>query len=95
MVGSNQASAQFRVTFRDAHIHVEDEIAEGDRVVQRITFHGTQQGEFAGIPATGKAVAVSVVVILGFAEGKIAERWEVADELGLMQQLGAIPKPTG
>src|SRR5688500_11431749 len=67
--------------FPDARATVEDLVAEGDRVVQRVTFRGTQQGEFLGVPATGKQVAVWVMVISRMAGGKIAEEWQLVDGL--------------
>jgi predicted ester cyclase len=73
------------------HVTVEDMIAEGDKVVVRATMHGTHQGEGMGIPPTGKQVTVPMIVVYRIAEDKIAEHWIVADQLGLMQQLGAVP----
>jgi predicted ester cyclase len=66
-------------------------IAEGDKVVQRWTFRGTHQGEFMGIPATGVQVILSAIEIFRLADGKIAEQWVEADNLGSLQQLGVIP----
>jgi len=77
--------------FPDSHVSVEDMIAEGDKVVVRYVFTGTQQGEFLGIPATGKKFSISGIGIGRFADGKLVEWWENADGLGLMQQLGVIP----
>lgn len=77
--------------FPDGRATVEDLVAEGDRVVQRVTFRGTHQGEFLGVPATGKQVAVWLMVISRMADGKIAEEWQLVDGLGLLQQLGALP----
>lgn len=85
--------ADVSAAFPDAHCTVEDLVAEGDRVVQRVTFQGTQQGAFLGQPASGKAVSVWAIVISRMAGGKIAEEWQLVDNLGFMQQLGAIPAP--
>lgn len=93
--GWRQATAMFRAAFPDVHVHIEDEIAEGDRVTGRFTAHGTHQGELMGIPATGKEVNVTGIYILRLADGKIVERWEEADMMGLMQQLGVVPAPAG
>jgi predicted ester cyclase len=68
---------------------IEDMIAEGDKVVVRYTFRGTQQGETQGIPPTGKRVTVPGIFICRCAGGKIVEEWDMWDELGLFQQLGA------
>jgi steroid delta-isomerase-like uncharacterized protein len=84
---------QITGAFPDFHVTIEDLIAEGDKVVARATNRGTHQGEFQGIPATGKRVCVSAIAIARIADGKLAEWWENADVLGLMQQIGAIPAP--
>ncbi len=68
-------------------------IAEGDKVVTRHTLTGTHQGEFMGVPATGKGVKVTGMWIHRLAGGKIVEgrEWGVWDALGMMQQLGVVP----
>lgn len=81
--------------FPDYHHTIEDVVAEGDRVVTRTTFEGTQLGEMQGIPATGKAVSLSSITIFRMDNGKIAEAWMVSDNLGMMQQLGVIPAAQG
>ncbi len=68
-------------------------IAEGEKVVSRLTVHGVHQGDFQGIPPTGKAVMQTGIDILRLAGGKVIERWGEFDNLGLMQQLGVIPAP--
>ena len=80
-----------RVAFPDLHWEYEGLIAEGDKVAIRVTMHGTHQGEFFGIPPTGKRVTVSGIHIMRFANGKLVEHWGNNDDLGLMQQLGVIP----
>jgi steroid delta-isomerase-like uncharacterized protein len=82
----------FYAAFPDQHLAVEDLIAEGDKVVGRYTFRGTHQGEFMGVPATGKVVTWTGIYISRIAGGKFVEDWESFDALGLMQQLGAIPQ---
>ncbi|UCG25625.1 MAG: ester cyclase [Chloroflexota bacterium] len=77
--------------FPDRQLTVDDVVAEGDRVVARVTMRGTHQGEMQGIPATGKAINQSSITIFRLANGKIAEGWFAADNLSLMQQLGVIP----
>jgi steroid delta-isomerase-like uncharacterized protein len=72
---------------------VEDMIAEGDKVVSRLTFRGAHTGELMGIPPTGKSVTISEVIIDRFAGGKIVESWRLFDQMGMMQQLGVIPAP--
>jgi predicted ester cyclase len=77
--------------FPDLHITVEDVIAEGDKLVERDTVTGTHQGEFMGLPPTGKTVSYSEIFIMRFVNGRIAEIWGVADALSQMKQLGMIP----
>jgi steroid delta-isomerase-like uncharacterized protein len=76
--------------FPDLHITVEDVIAEGDKVVGRNTVTGTHQGEYMGIPPTGKSVTYNEIFIARFVNGRIAETWGVVDVLSQMRQLGAI-----
>ncbi len=81
----------FFTAFPEQRVTVEDLIAEGDKVVSRYTFRATHRGEFMGIPATGKAVTVTGIMVSRFADGKWVEDWDSPDALSLMQQLGAIP----
>ena len=87
--------AAFLAGFPDFQLALEDVLAEGDRVGVRWTFRGTHQGEFMGIAPTGKRVSMSAIEINRVAGGKVAEHWVVLDQLGLLQQLGAIPGPGG
>jgi steroid delta-isomerase-like uncharacterized protein len=79
--------------FPDAQITVEDQIAEGDRVVTRWTGRGTHQGEFLGVAPSGNRIEISGMTINRVTGGKIAETWTNYDALGMMQQIGAIPSP--
>jgi predicted ester cyclase len=67
-------------------------IAEGDKVAARLRISGTHQGEFLGIAPIGNQVTVTGIDILGIAEGKVVEHWGNFDDLGMLQQLGAIPE---
>jgi predicted ester cyclase len=87
-----QASLARLNAFPDWDCKVEDLVAEGDKVVARMTVHGTHQGEYQGIPATGKKMAIDVVAIARVVGGKFAEGWGTYDRLAMMQQLGVIPK---
>jgi steroid delta-isomerase-like uncharacterized protein len=89
--GVREFIAAVTAAFPDGQATIEDLIAEGDRVMQRVTFRGTHQGEFLGVPATGRTVSAWVMVISRMAGGKVAEEWQLVDGLGLMQQLGALP----
>jgi predicted ester cyclase len=81
----------FLNAFPDATFTIDDMIAEGDQVVTKKTFTGTQQGDFFGVPASGNKVTVQFVDIMRVREGWITEHWLCMDQLTLMQQLGAIP----
>jgi len=81
----------FEAAFPGYDLIADDIISEGDKVVVRATMRGTQRGEFNGIPATGKSVTVSIMLIYRLSKGKIVEHWMNADSLGLLQQLGVIP----
>jgi predicted ester cyclase len=76
------------------HHEIEDQIAEGDRVVTRLTAHGRHEGELPGpIPPTGKELHMPAVAIHRIADGKLAEHWSGTDELGLLVQLGVVSLP--
>jgi len=83
----------FRAAFPDQWWQIEDVIAEGDKVVARTTMTGTHQGDFFGIPPTGRSVTLSGVHIMRIADGQVIEHWGSNDDLGLMRQLGVIPEP--
>jgi predicted ester cyclase len=78
---------------RIARYTVEELIADGDKVVARLTAQGTQQGALMEIPPTGKRVTWSEIHIGRVVNGTIAERWGEIDNLGMLQQLGVIPMP--
>jgi len=77
--------------FPDLHITTDMLVAEGDKVTKVWTSNCTHQGEFLGIPATGKRIVVKGLEVFRIADGKIAEVWVSMDNLGMMQQLGVIP----
>jgi steroid delta-isomerase-like uncharacterized protein len=78
--------------FPDLRMDVQDSFASGDKAVARLRISGTHQGEFMGIPATGKPVSVNLIDITRFGDDGLArEHWGVADLLAMMQQLGVIP----
>ncbi|HNB51041.1 MAG TPA: ester cyclase [Anaerolineales bacterium] len=81
----------FRAAFPDLHISIDHLMAQGDKAAARVTFRGTQQGEFQGIPATGKSFSMGAIGILRFKDGEVVEHWAVLDLLGLLTQLGVAP----
>lgn len=76
--------------FPDIHVTVDDQVAEGDKVSTRRTWRGTHQGELRGIAPTGRQVTWTQISIVRFADGKVVEDWAIADELGMLQQLGHV-----
>jgi steroid delta-isomerase-like uncharacterized protein len=91
--GVKQMFRMYRAAFPDLRMEAEDVLVSGDKVVARARATGTQQGEFMGLPATGKSVNVQLIDIIRFGEDGLArEHWGVFDALGMMQQLGAIPE---
>jgi steroid delta-isomerase-like uncharacterized protein len=93
--GQKQLVSTYQTAFPDAHWHVEDMIAEGDKVVTRWTGSGTHKAVLQGnppIPPTGRQVTVPGVWVHRIAGGKIVESWNVWDTLGMLQQLGVVPK---
>ncbi|HLX55642.1 MAG TPA: ester cyclase, partial [Ktedonobacteraceae bacterium] len=88
-----QRIAGFHKAIPDLTFAIDDLFAEGDRVVFRITLRGTHQGVFMGAAPTGKQITVTAIDIARLEDGKIVEHWGEMDMLGMMQQLGLIPKP--
>jgi steroid delta-isomerase-like uncharacterized protein len=85
---------EFRNAFPDFHTIIEDQIAEGDKVVSRWRMRGTHEGEFRGIAPTGMELEITGIGIFRFSsEGKVVESWDNFDQLGMMRQLGVIPAP--
>jgi steroid delta-isomerase-like uncharacterized protein len=83
----------YRAAFPDLHMSAEDVLPSGDKVVARARATGTHEGEFMGMPATGKRVDVQLVDIIRFGDDGLAhEHWGVFDAMTMMQQLGAIPE---
>ena len=91
--GLKQFVAQYLAAFSHTQSVVEDQVAEGDRVVVRLTFTGTHTGPWMGIPPTGKPVTVKGMALYRLQDGKIVEQWTIGDTLGLLQQLGAVAWP--
>ena len=91
--GVKQLFHMYLAAFPDLRMETEDVLVSGDKAVARVRATGTQQGEFMGMPATGKSVDVQLIDITRFGDDGLAhEHWGVFDALALMQQLGAIPQ---
>ena len=91
--GVHRANSLLRAAFPDTVHFIEDQVAEGNKVVTRLRGRATFTGEILGIPPNGKVVEIGGIIIHRLADGKLAEHWARIDNLGFMQQLGAIPAP--
>lgn len=78
----------FRSAFPDLYIRIDDQVAEAEKVCTRISMTGTHEGDFIGLPVTGKSVQIQGVILSRFDDGLIIEEWELLDQLTLLQQLG-------
>ena len=91
--GVREFFRQQLAAFPDFQMHPEDVLVCGDKAVARVRATGTHQGEFIGIPPTGRRLDVQLIDIIRFDEDGLArEHWGVVDALAMMQQLGAIPE---
>ena len=91
LAGIKEFVAQIRAAFPDLQVTVDDLIGEGDRLAVRSTMRGTHEGDFMGIPASGKKVEVSNYDFVRFENDQAAEHWGVIDSAALMEQLGMAP----
>lgn len=90
--GLRQAAEMFWKATPGHHV-IEDQIAEGDRVVTVLRGVGKHEGEMAGIPPSGNDLDVKAITIYRVADGKIAEHWSTTDSAALLAQLGVIDLP--
>ena len=77
-----------RAAFPDLHYAIDDVVAEGDKVVHRVTGSGTMRGPLFGLPVAGRSASWSEIHISRFDGGKVVEHWSVTDQLAMLQQLG-------
>ena len=91
--GVKGAIVSLRTAAPDLKLTIEEIIASGEKTWARITGRGTHRGPFMGRPATGRSFAITVIDICRFENGKIVEHWGVADRLGMIAQLGLLPRP--
>ena len=80
-----------RAAFPDFHAEIHWQAADGDLVTTYKTYHGTYEGDFLGVPATGRKIHFETVDAMRVRDGRIVEHWGVANLFSLMQQLGALP----
>jgi predicted ester cyclase len=92
--GLRQYVTMLRLAFPDINGYLEDALADRDRVVQRISVSGTHLGAYLGTPPTRRRVAYDLIHIDRYGpDGRVAESWCIDDQLGLLQQIGAIAAP--
>jgi steroid delta-isomerase-like uncharacterized protein len=84
--------SMFREAFPDIQVSIDDVMEDGDRVAVRATMTGTHDGELMGVPPSGNRVRLEMIDIVRVEDGRCAEHWGAADNLSLMQQIGAIPQ---
>lgn len=93
--GAKQFAATMRRAFPDLTCTVEDQVAEGDKVVTRWSASGTHHGETEDLgPATGNLMKITGVSIERLSDARVAESWDHYDALGMMQQLGLVSEQT-
>ncbi len=91
--GVKQAISIHRTGYPDMHFTIEEQVAEGDKVVSLWTITGTHKGEWVGIPPTGKQISIHGMSLQRYQGGKMVEGWLAMDMLGWMQQIGVVPPP--
>ncbi len=91
--GLRQLVTKYQSAFPDLQFTIEDLLADGDKVIARLTWRGTHKGTLEGIAPTGKPVSGTATVVSRIADQKMQEDWVNWDALGLMQQIGAVPGP--
>jgi steroid delta-isomerase-like uncharacterized protein len=86
--GFKQLVSGLLAAFPDLHFTVEDQIVAGDKVATRWVAAGTNSAALGGVPATGRQVRVDGLILDRVVDGKVVERWEQWDQMGMLQQLG-------
>lgn len=81
----------FRAAFPDLAVAVDHLVADDDNIAIAYTVTGTHEGDFLGVPATGRKISARGVQIARFQNGQMVERWGSSDQLGILQQIGADP----
>ena len=90
--GARQLFGLWGGALSNRKLTIEDTLAQGDKVAVHFVISGTHTGDLMGIPPSGKMVNVSGTGIFKLADGKLTDNWVNFDSLGLLQQIGAVPK---
>jgi ketosteroid isomerase-like protein len=88
--GVKQSFRMFQQATPGSH-HIEEQIAEGDKVVTRLTSVGKHEGDLPGAPRTGNEMKMTSITIHRIANGKLVEKWAEKDMIALLTQIGALP----
>lgn len=91
--GFKKGAMALRTAFPDIRYTIEDTIESGDKIVHLVKGAGTMTGDFMGMPATGKRATWNEIHIGRVANGRLVEHWALADQLGMLVQLGIVPAP--
>ena len=91
LAGHTEFAKAFYAAFPDLKHTIEEAFATEEKAAVRLTLTGTHQGELMGIPATGKPIEISVIAIFHIVGGKLEQLYPIFDQMGMMQQIGAIP----
>jgi predicted ester cyclase len=91
--GLTEMVARYRSALADLQVMVEHQFTDGEYVATRTTIRGRHEGELMGTPPTGREVEFSCLTISRCRGGRIEEEWEIADTMGLLAQVGALPEP--
>jgi steroid delta-isomerase-like uncharacterized protein len=87
----HQSLEGLRSAFPDLHLQLEEQMVDGDRVMNKVRITGTHEGEFAGVAGTGKHVDVPAMALYKFKDDKIVELWAQWDVFNILAQVGAKP----
>lgn len=85
-----QMVAGLLMAFPDLHFTINDQFTAGEKVSTRWSATGTNTGPFGEMPASGKTVEIGGFIIDYVRDGKVAQRWELWDQMAMMQQLGLV-----
>jgi steroid delta-isomerase-like uncharacterized protein len=88
--GVKMLFAAMRSAFPDLRVRIDEQVADGEKVVTRKSFLGTHRGEFVGLAGSGRPLDLEVIDVLTFRDGRITEHRVLFDRMALMQQLGAM-----
>lgn len=89
--GVKEANRLLRAAFPDVTHTIEEQLAEGDKVMTRVVTHATFTSEFLGFPPTGQVVHLIGDTVHRIADGKLVEHWAQVDMDSFMRQVGASP----